>query len=375
MLTIKTPVEYISQKDILPAAGEYIRKYGTHALIIGSKTPLSVVGKSFYNSLDVNGIEYQVAEFQGYPTFAAIDDYVQTAEQLGVNLIIGIGGGKVCDTAKVVGSKTGLPVVTIPTIAATCAAWAACSILYREDGDFDTVFWNERTPRLIIADAGIIGGAPSRYLRAGIIDTVAKWYETVPNLPLAGDNITLKLSLSGAKIAFDLLKAQGQKVVEDGKRNIITKATCDTIDAIIYLAGFVGSFTEGGSFYGGFAHPFYYGTTRLANTRHMLHGEKVALGLLVQFVLEKRTEEEILAAIQLFDSFQLALTSEDIGVDQGDIEQLEIIAESILRDFPGFTSLGYGKTVEEIIGAIIETDRIVKQERRKAAVRQVLNAL
>jgi glycerol dehydrogenase len=362
MLTIKTPVEYVSQKDVIQDAGKYIKKYGAHALIIGSKTPLTVVGQSFYNGLEANGIKYHVAEFKGYPTLAVIDHYVQQAKSFDVDFIIGIGGGKVCDTAKVVGSKTVLPVVTIPTIAATCAAWAACSILYQEDGDFDTVFWNEETPRLIIADAGIIARAPSRYLCAGIVDTLAKWYETEPNLRLAGDNITLKISLSGAKIAFDILKEQGQKVIEDGKKNIITKATYDTIDAVIYLAGFVGSFTEGSRFYGGFAHPFYYGTTRLANTRHMLHGEKVALGLLVQFVLERKPVEYIVDAIKLFDAFHLALTTEDIGIDKRDTKQLDIIATSVLKDFPGFTSLGYGRTTEEIVAAIIETDRIVKQE-------------
>jgi glycerol dehydrogenase-like iron-containing ADH family enzyme len=360
MLTVKTPIEYINQPDIIEQAGKYIKKYGSKALIIGSRTPLKVVGERFFKSLMEYEIDYSIEEFTGFPTLKTIERYVGLAGERGVNLIIGIGGGKVNDTAKVVGSKTKLPVIAVPTIAATCAAWAACSILYKEDGDFDTVFLNDLTPRLILADTRIIATAPSRFINAGIVDTLAKWIETEPNLAIAEDDITLRLSVAGAKLAYDILVKSGPKAVEDGRNNIITKATLDTIDAIIYLAGFVGSFTSD-KFYGGFAHPFYNASTRLPGTRHRLHGEKVAFGLLVQLVLENKPETYVTDTIKLFDHFQLALTLEDIGIKDHTVEDLHIIATSILKEFPGFIQLGYGKTTDEIEAAILRTDKIVKQ--------------
>jgi glycerol dehydrogenase len=252
-------------------------------------------------------------------------------------------------------------VIAVPTIAATCASWAACSILYKEDGDFDTVFWNELPPRLILADTRIIAAAPARYMNAGIIDTLAKWYETVPNLNIAGDNLTLNISVSGAKLAFDTLIQHGQKAVEEGQKGIITKSTTDTIDAIIYLAGFVGSFKED-DFYGGFAHPFYYATTRLTNTRHRLHGDKVALGLLIQLTLEKKPVDYLISTIREFNRFNLALTLEDIGIENNKDEDIHRIASIILKEFPGCTTrLGYGNSVKEIEDAIKQTDRLVRQ--------------
>lgn len=360
MLSIRTPLEYISKPDIIGESGKFIKKYGNKALVIGSKTALKVVGEEFYKSLVEHKIDYIIEEFSGFPTLTTIDRYVQKAAELGVNLIIGIGGGKVNDTAKVVGSKTKLPVIAIPTIAATCAAWAAVSILYDEEGDFVTTFLNDNSPRLILADTRIIATAPARYTYAGIVDTLAKWYETVPNLEIAEDNITLNISVSGAKLAFDLLKKHGRKVVEDGQNNIITQATIDVIDAIIYLAGFVGSFTED-SLYGGFAHPFYHASTRLANTRHRLHGEKVSLGLLIQLFLENKPEAYIIDTIRDFDQYHLALTLEEFGITDNATEDLYVVAERTLKEFPAYTKLGFGTSAVEIVEAAYQVDVLVRK--------------
>lgn len=362
MLTIKTPETYINKPDITKDAGKYIKEYGRKAYIISSKTPLQVVEDDFFESLERYGIEYAVEEFKGYPTMKTIDRYAAKAFEYGAALILGLGGGKVNDTAKAVGSKTKLPVIAVPTIAATCAAWAACSILYKSDGDFDTIYQNEYTPRLILADTRLLATAPARYMNAGIVDTLAKWIETIPNQAIAPDNITLNLSISGAKLAYDILQKEGQKVVEDGQKNIITDAAIAVIDAIIYLAGFVGSFAQE-RFYGGFAHPFYYATTRLPHTRHKLHGEKVALGLLIQLTLENKPEAYIKEMIREFERYQLALTLEDIGIKEHREEDLHTISTNILKDFPGYTQLGYGTAASEIEAAILKTDNVIRQTR------------
>lgn len=50
--------------------------------------------------------------------------------------VVGIGGGKVLDAAKLVAERAQVPVVTIPTSAATCAAWTALSNVYDDTGAF-----------------------------------------------------------------------------------------------------------------------------------------------------------------------------------------------------------------------------------------------
>lgn len=52
---------------------------------------------------------------------------------------VGIGGGKCLDTVKLAGDQLGKPVVTIATIASTCAAVTKISIMYNADGSFKDI--------------------------------------------------------------------------------------------------------------------------------------------------------------------------------------------------------------------------------------------
>lgn len=358
MITIKTPLQYINEPDIIGKAGSYIKKYGQKALIIGSHTALKVVGTSFYQSLRGHSVVYDIIQFSGYPTEAAITRYSEEARQKQVDAIVAVGGGKVHDVSKVVGTRTNLPVISVPTIAATCASWAACSILYNEEGSFESVFLNAEAPRLIIADTRIIATAPPRYLKAGILDTLAKWYETVPNLESAQGDFVLVTSVHTAKLALDIIDRYGLQAVEEGGRNIVGEAAIQTVHAIIALAGLVGSLSSE-TFHGGFAHPFYNASTRLPNTRHRLHGEKVALGLLIQLVLENRPDTDIIETINLFQKYDLALTLEEIGIKKHQEEDIRFLSSSLATEFllPGKNA--FARTTEDYIAAFEKTDALI----------------
>ncbi len=49
-------------------------------------------------------------------------------------VVIGVGGGALLDSAKVLARRLGVPLVAIPTIAATCAAWTPLSVWYGDAG-------------------------------------------------------------------------------------------------------------------------------------------------------------------------------------------------------------------------------------------------
>lgn len=362
MLDIRTPEKYINEAGSIKKAGEYISRYGNNAFIIAGTKALNAVKESLFESLKENAIEYEVLEFSGYPTLQNANAYAELAKKANKDVIIAVGGGKVQDVAKVTGDFAEIPVIAIPTIAATCASWAAVSITYNDEGDYVEPHLNRFTPRVIIADPEIILRAPERYIKAGIVDTYAKWYETITGITGKDDPLPLQISVHGAKVALDLLNEKGLKAVEDSRNGIVSKEGIDTIDAIIYLAGLVGSFV-GERMYTGFAHPFYHASRRITSSRHMLHGELVAYGLITQLILQEKPEQEIMDMVKKFSQYDAAFTLEDLGLAEDSDNKLTIIAIRILKEFPEYTKLGFGTTVEKIVAGLYKTDEYVRKYR------------
>lgn len=76
--------------------------------------------------------------------YARMEELAEHAKKCGADMIFGMGGGKALDTAKGTAEKAGLPVFTFPTIAATCAATTALSVVYKEDGNFDSFYFYDK---------------------------------------------------------------------------------------------------------------------------------------------------------------------------------------------------------------------------------------
>jgi glycerol dehydrogenase len=360
MLTVKTPNTYLNEPGILASAGTYIAEYGKRPLIISSVTAWKVTHEKILKTLRENDIDTSnVYIFSGYPSENQFQKYAGLAEEIRADVIIGIGGGRTLDTAKAAGDIADLPVVTVPTIAATCAAWAAVTIQYDDEGAYVKARWNRKTAGLIIADPEIILTAPKRYLYAGVVDTLAKFYETRPAIEADRNNTTTKLGLYGSEIAYENLEKRTFQALEEAQDGIFSKAAQDVIDAVIYLAGFVGSFTEDSAYRASFAHPFYHCSTRIADTRHRLHGEKVAFGIIAQLFLEKKEETEIQEVIALFDQYHAALTLEDLGICEDVEEKLAFLGKDIPEAFP---TVPYSP--EEIVAALRLADEMIKRERK-----------
>ena len=93
-----------------------------------------------------------------------------------VDVLIGMGGGKTIDTAKIAADRAGIPVIIIPTIASTDAPCSGCAVLYSEDGIFDSVYYQKLNPAVVLVDEDIIAAAPTRFLAAGMGDALSTWF-------------------------------------------------------------------------------------------------------------------------------------------------------------------------------------------------------
>ncbi|WP_044958219.1 iron-containing alcohol dehydrogenase family protein [Butyrivibrio sp. LC3010] len=365
LLTIKTPDFYISQPGAIKYAGRYLKDYGKKLLLVGGPTAISKVKEELEKSLDEYDLEYSFEEFSGFPSETNISKFAKIAEEKQADLIVGIGGGRVMDTVKAVGGRIGIPVGTIPTIAATCASWAAVTILYDDEGTVVGAIPNQQTPRVIIADTEVIVNAPERYLFAGIVDTLAKWYETEPNISVAPKDITLQQKILTSKIAYDTLTGELDKTIEDITAHKVTERSQRAVDAVIYLAGLVGSL-NGVKFYGGVAHGFYNVVTGVPSTRKYLHGERVAFGLALQFVLQKLPADKLEKELSIFGALKQPVTLEQIGIDDNSKEEaVSFVADGVSEGLVHVQFLPEKYQVENVKDALFETDRIGREFLKK----------
>lgn len=352
-MLIKTPQQYVNQPELLKSAGLYIAKLGKTALVIGGKTALTVVGDEFFASLKAADLNYQVEVYQGYCTRPALEHYTIVAQQSEAEIIVGVGGGKVLDLVKAVGETTGLPVVAVPTIAATCAAWSALSVFYDETGRFTEGLILKNSPQLVLVDPRIIVAAPLRYLRAGIADTLAKWYELSPYAVAGEPDLTLKIGLQQAKLAFDLLNAYRAQAIADAAARRITPVFRETVDAIIVLAGLVGSIIEG-AYHPALGHAIHNSLSYLEATHQSLHGEKVIFGVLVQLLLEGKTAAEIKVVLDDFNELELPVTLRQLGIQEDGNETAAEVARGVKVDAP----YAFPVTVPLLEQAIIKADQV-----------------
>ena len=158
---------------------ELMRPFGTRFAVVGGVTAMEKALPSLMAAMDGTGYELLCAlPFGGACTKAAMQRLADALSPLSPDFIVGMGGGKAIDTAKGVAHMLGLPLVSLPTLVSNCAPITALSVVYKEDGPFDSFMFFPGPPALTVIDLAIAAGAPAEYFRAGMGDTLAKHLES-----------------------------------------------------------------------------------------------------------------------------------------------------------------------------------------------------
>ena len=268
------------------------------------------------------------AVFTGHCSEAQVGRLV--AQGQGVDLVIGLGGGSALDTAKAVAARLGKPFVALPTIAATCAAWTPLSVWYDDAGRALGFELFALASHLVLVEPRILLAAPPDYLRAGMGDTLAKWYEArvlcerETSLPL-----TAELGLHAARQIHDVLLADGPAALADSKAQRLSEAFRRVVDAVIAGGGLVGGLGERFTRLAA-AHSIHNGLTVAPQTAAHLHGTKVAYGILVQLALEEK-HDELRPLAAAFAGLDLPTRLADLGIDVGDRTTLDAVIAHSLR--------------------------------------------
>ncbi|ABK61323.1 MULTISPECIES: glycerol dehydrogenase [Clostridium] len=352
-----SPSKYVQGNGELKKIYDHIGNLGKSFLFIVSKSGFKrtgdVIKKSFKNTN--SQITFEI--FNGECSHNEIQRLKKVFAENHCDVVVGVGGGKILDTAKAVSYYEKSPVVIVPTIASTDAPCSALSVIYTEDGIFSEYIFLPKNPDIVLMDTEIISKAPARLLVAGMGDALATFFEAracarANANNMSGGKIT-KAALALATLCYETLMEDGLKAKLAVEKKVCTKAVENIVEANTYLSGI--GFESAGL---AAAHAIHNGFTVLEECHHLYHGEKVAFGTIVQLILENSPMEEIQEVLDFCIKLGLPVTLKQLGINEINEEKLMEVSKISCAEGETIYNMPFEVTSNDVYAAILAADSL-----------------
>ncbi len=353
------PVYYACEPGVLNELDELLQKYNKkNCLVVHGEKSWDAISPYFPNTFEYASLTF--IPYNGECSLTEINRIAALVRENSFDAIIGIGGGKVLDLVKAAGNDANVDAILIPTLASTCAAWTPLSVIYTDDGTFTHYSIFPKSTLMILFEPRVLLDSPTNFFIAGIADTLAKWYEAdVIIRELEETPLVVTIAHQTAQLCRDVLLEHGAQAVHDQKDGHLTAALTKVMETNIVAGGMVGGY---GDKYGRIAgaHSIHNGLTILEETHHLLHGEKVAYGILVQLALEKNWDE-IKHLESFYQALSLPLTLKDLGITIQEIDKLKKVSEAATIQKESIHLMKEEITAEKVLQAIYDLEAFIQK--------------
>ncbi|MDE3066875.1 MAG: glycerol dehydrogenase [Verrucomicrobiota bacterium] len=349
------PRKYIQGVGAISELPVLIKLLGKQGLILASP---SVNNKVLPRcGLDLKAQAIPIELFGGECCEEELTRLVAVIEQKRVDVLVGMGGGKTIDTAKIAADRAGIPVIIIPTVASTDAPCSGCAVRYSKEGIFDAVLYQKSNPAAVLVDVGIIAAAPTRFLVAGMGDALSTWFEArscdrTRSANECGGYGTLT-GLAVSKLCYETLLTSGAAAKVASERQIVTSALEHIIEANILLSGL--GFESAGL---ASAHAIHNGLTVLPETHAFYHGEKVAFGVLAGLQLTDAPVDDVKTVFSFCEEVGLPTTLADVGLGKAGPEKLMLAAKKASAPEQPIHHEAGIVTPDKVLNAMLAADAI-----------------
>ncbi|HIR17854.1 MAG TPA: glycerol dehydrogenase [Candidatus Caccocola faecigallinarum] len=351
-----SPLRYVQGQGEFGRLPLYTAPYGNACVIIDGflYQDLNARLEKAYAESDAKFVSIS---FNGECCEEEVERIGKIARENGAAVIVGAGGGKTMDTAKICADEMGLPVIIAPSSASTDAPVSEIAVVYKPDGEYIGSRKMKKNADLVLVDTEIIVKAPRRLFVAGMGDALATWLEAQacecsdsPNYIGSGMR-RCKAGMAIAKASWDILFEDGEKALMALDSGVVTEAFENVVEANTLLSG-LGFLNTGLAT----AHGIHSGLTVLPETHKYLHGEKVAFGIVCQMVLENTPAETVDKVMRFMVAIGLPVTLADLGV-AAERDKVLAIAEKTANG-PLIHQEPFAVTTERVYGAIIAADAL-----------------
>lgn len=312
-------------------------------LLVTSPTPREIAGDRVAALFDEAGIDAATVVVRE-ATFAAVERVVEEARAVDAGYLVGIGGGKPIDIAKMASDRIGRGFVSVPTAASHDGIVSGRGSIPEGDTRHSVA---ADPPLAVVADTEIIAEAPWRLTTAGCADIISN-YTAVRDWQLAH---RLK-NVPYSEYAGALSQMTARLLVDDADtlKQGLEESAWLVVKALV-SSGVAMSIAGSSRPASGAEHLISHQLDRIAPGT-ALHGHQVGLASVTTEYLHSGEDggwRDVQAALAAIDA---PTTAAALGVDDGDFIEAMVTAHEI-RD--RYTILGDGISRDAALDAATVT--------------------
>ena len=316
---MELPRKILIGNDVIYQLGSFIRDLNDKTSIvavISGNTVKARVGKECVEALDSSSLKHKWIETPK----ASMND-INSAQSLvrkeQPNFIVGVGGGRSVDVAKMISYNLNIPFISVPTSASHDGISSPFVSIRGRDKPYSL---KAHAPIGVIADTKLISEAPYRLQASGCGDLIGK-ITAVKDWELARDDNNEYFGSYAANLAN-----MSAKIIIENSSKLSRRANIRTIVEALISAGVASCIAGSSRPCSGSEHLFSHALEYVAKTNCGLHGERVGIGTIMMSKIHGLDHAVIIKTLQ---NIKAPTTAKEIDVTEDQIIQSLLIAQSL----------------------------------------------
>ncbi|WP_336034574.1 NAD(P)-dependent glycerol-1-phosphate dehydrogenase [Halobacterium yunchengense] len=329
---IRLPRNVVVGHDVLGQAREVV--VDTHLtgppLVVTSPTPKDVAADRIVAQFADAGEDAQLVVVEE-ATFDAVEDVLEAARELDAGYLVGVGGGKPIDIAKMASDHLNVGFVSVPTAASHDGIVSGRGSVPEGDSRHSVA---AAPPVAVVADTGVIADAPWELTTAGCADIISN-YTAVKDWRLA----KRLQNVSYSEYAGALSQMTAEMLVDNaGSIKPELEESAWVVVKALVSSGVAMSIAGSSRPASGSEHLISHQLDRIAPGK-ALHGHQVGVGSILAEYLHSGEQGEWRAVRDALAALDAPTTAEELGVTDEELLEAMTSAHEI-RD--RYTILGSG---------------------------------